>query len=668
MTSRVKPSTKKLLTGLFGTMWLLAVLLGYAYTHKPFTPAQALVLARSVWQMIVALGIISLAGGLGAAVLSGQMRFSPLTALALQAALGLGALGLGIFLAGVTVGFSPVLFWALLLGAGISLRKSVWAWWRQWAALEVLWRESGRFDKFLAAGVGFILVSALATALAPPLQFDALVYHLTLPRAYLLAGRMIDVPEVIFWGMPQQTEMLYTFALALGGLEAAVVVGWAVGALALVGLLGYAAERFSPRAAWIALAALLAGWTLSDGLSWGYAEWSVMLYGFSVLAALDAWRENDSRRMLLLAAVFAGFALGTKYTAGILLLGGAAVIFSVRLKDGGKAIFGDLLLFAGVAVLVTLPWWIKNFAATGNPFYPLLFPSGAMDSYRLDFYQNDPAWGDWRDLLLLPWRATIWGLDGKVGYSAAIGPLLLGLSALSWVGWRARVAEQRRALFNAAGITLVGLLVWAVAGRTSRLLLQSRLYFAVFPAWAVLSGAGFEAFARLRAGGIRFGRIAAALVALAFGFNLFATGATFARRGVAGVLLGVQTPASYREQTLGAYEPAMQSLAKLPPDARVLMLWETRSLSCWPQCEPDEVIDRWYDDLRVYRTADATLEAWRAAGYTHVLYNRLGAEFIRETDDRYADADWRALDDLLQGLALVEDFDGVYQLYALGGD
>ncbi|MBT7069522.1 MAG: hypothetical protein HN975_01365 [Anaerolineae bacterium] len=656
---------KELLLGLGGVLWLLAVLLGYAYSHKPFTPSQAVLLVKEFWQILVAASVLSLAGGLGHKLFPPRENWNPLVALAVQGALGAGILGLLIFLLGVSVGFSGTIFIVFFLIGGFLVLKDMLAWWRQWAAFSIIWQKSSHFEKILAFGILFLLFTTFLKSLAPPLAFDSLVYHLALPKIYLLEGRMLYVPELIFWGMPQQAEMLYTFAMALGGAEAAILLSWALGALTLAGLLGYLSERFSTRAAWVALVSLLAGQTLSDSLSWAYVEWIVMLYGFCVFVLLDMWTASRERKLLWMAALLVGFAIGTKYTAGILLVAALPIIFLANHGRGVKSTLRDILIFIGIATLAVSPWLIKNILATGNPVYPLLFPAGEMNIHRLHLYQSDPPWGDWRDLLFLPWRATVWGLDGKVGYSAEIGSLLLAFSGLAWLDWMKYSERQKRTLQTAFLITLTGFLLWAFAGCTSRLLIQSRLYFVIFPAWAVLAGIGFEGFSRLRGAGVRFGRIAAVFVLLSFGFNLFQSSVNFAFLDVTRILLGVQTPASYREQALGKYETAMASIEKLPSDSHVLMLWETRGFACVPQCEPDEVIDRWYADLRTYGSSEAVLDAWRAAGYTHLLYNKRGADFIREDDLAYSASDWDSLAIALGQLDMLVDFENEYQLFSL---
>lgn len=662
----MKSGNKTLFLGLGGTLWLLAVFAMYSYTHKPFSPSQITLILRELWQVLVALGILFLAGGIGYRAFPAPKDWSRLAAMAVQTALGFGILALLIFLLGVTIGFSVQIFFALFFLIALFFVKSVFLWGKQAREFSSIWAQSDSFEKGLAFGVFFIIFVTFLKSLAPPLAFDTLVYHLTLPKMYLLAGRITYIPELIFWGMPQLQEMGMTFAMSLAGAESAVLFSWTFGMLTLVGLLGYLSERFSTRVAWVAVVSLLAGRAFSDSLAWGYVEWAVMLYGLSIFIVLSAWVEKRSRQLLVIAALLVGFAIGTKYTAGILLAGALFVIFYANKKNGLAFIAKDLLLFMGIILVVVSPWLIKNWLATGNPVYPLLFPAGEMDVYRLHLYQGDLPWGDWRDLIFLPWRTTIWGIDGAVGYSAEIGSLLLAFSVFAWFGWRERIAGEKDALRTAFLFVAIGFLLWGIAGRTSRLLIQSRLYFAFFPVWAILAGVGFEKFASLRGSGVRFERIGSTFLLLAFGFNLFQTFTDVAYLAPTRVLLGVQSASSYREQALGRYDRAMSAIAELPSDGQIVMLWETRGFACVPKCEPDEVIDRWYADLRTYGSADALLDEWRDAGYTHLLVNQRGVDFIRENDPAYTANDWSVLDVALGQLVLLSDFDGEYQIFSLG--
>jgi hypothetical protein len=658
------------LAGWSTLLWLAALVIGYYVIHKPMTPGLALSLVRLAWQAGVALAILSVAGGIGNRLLS-KIPLQPLAALAWQAALGLGMLSLGMLAAGYAGLFKPLFTGIGLLALGALFRRDINSWWMNWRSLSKLWQSSDPFGRAIGWLTLLIMGFTLLTALAPPLKFDALVYHLALPRYYLLAGRMVYVPQIMFWGMPQIAEMQYTWAMSLGGESAAVLSGWLVGLVTLLGLVGLIADHLDTGAAWAGSAALMCGFTLSTGLAWGYNDWWVLLFGLSFLISLSLWVEGHQAGMLALAGVFAGLALSTKYTAGLLLVcGGAVILWNRKFLGGGWRPVKALFQFGLPAVLLAGPWFLKNWLATGNPFYPILFPAGAMSSYRLALYQGGAVWGNWLDFVLLPVRATLMGVEAGEGYSASIGPLLVGLGLAAGLIWKAPDGRQRSLVQLSAVVALTGCLVWMVGGRLSSYLLQSRLFLSFFPALVVLAGAGYAGFSRLNLSGVRLGRVAGYLILLVLGLNTFETGMQTIKQGAVKAVLGLSTPEQYLGDNLGWFEPAMQAVKNLQTGSHVLMLWEARSLYCLPICAPDDVIDRWWRDRYDGRgstpaTPEEILQSWKAAGYTHLLFHRLGADFIRLQSSASQTDDWVALDAVLKQLTLVQNFGDTYVLYRL---
>lgn len=124
----------------------------------------------------------------------------------------------------------------------------------------------------------------------------------------------------------------------------------------------------------------------------------------------------------------------------------------------------------------------------------------------------------------------------------------------------------------------------------------------------------------------------------------------------------------YLDNNLGWFSPVMRYLNQLPGNAKVLMLWETRSLYCLPRCQPDELLDRWQAILnRFGNNVDPhqLLTELRSEGFNYLLFYKAGADFIREEDSRYKPSDWLALDDFLRMLATPTEFGDAYFLYPL---
>jgi hypothetical protein len=433
------------------------------------------------------------------------------------------------------------------------------------------------------------------------------------------------------------------------------VLGWLIGAVCLAGVIGLA-RTFLGSAGWVAAAALLSGETLARSLGWGYADWTAALHGVAILVGLDAWRRGVADRAPAVAGAAAAFALGTKYAAGLGLAGGAVAVLLL----GGRRSLRPLALFLMAGGLLSAPWLLRNWAYAGAPLFPVIGESPWIDPAQQSFYRGaSGALGI--TAVLLPVTTTLRGVEGAPGFAASIGPLMLGLAPAALLMRRRKAGPAGLA----AVVLVTGWVIWAIASQFSVQLVQSRLYYVLFPAWAVVAGAGFAGLSRLRLPRLRFGVLAQAVVILSLGLSAVGSFIALLRSRPQDFVLGLENAPAYRARRLGQYEAAMHAVAELGADASVISLWEARGFDCRPTCQPDYWLDRWY--LVRLRLGDpaAIMARWREQGATHLLVYRAGLEFIRVTDGRFSEADWEALDHLLNDLPLVERFGEGYELYGL---
>jgi hypothetical protein len=644
--------------------WLAGVTLLYFISHKPLTPALAVALFTDIWRLIAVMLLVTVAGGLGFWLLPAE-EHPVLTRLALQAGLGLGILSTGFLLLDATLGLPTWLLWILPLALLALLRRKAWAWLRQWQALGAAWKDTHGFARAAAVLLGALAFCALLVALAPPLKYDAQMYHLAMPAEYLRQGRVSYLPEIVMSGMPQNGEMLFTWAIALGGLPAGPLMGWIIGLLALLGLLGQLSSRWGGDAAWAGTAALLAGYTPAALLGWGYVDWVALLFGLAAWVYLEAWGESQQRRDVLLAGLFTGLAVGAKYTSGVLALAGVAALAWLAWRK--KSAFIPAVFAYGLpALAIALPWFVKNALSTGNPFYPFFFSAGAMTPLRLQVYQSLPAWGNWADFFVLPLRATLVGVEAGDGYMFSAGPLLLGLGALAWLGRRRHTSLQQAHLRTAAALAISGLLLWAVGNRFSGNLIQTRYYFTLFPAFAALAAAGYWGLEQHSRPPVRAGLLARTFILLVLSLNLLEIGMEVIRSGAPQVILGLKDEQAYLADNLGWFQPAMQTVRQLPAGSRALMLYEPRGLYCAPQCVPDDLLDRWKRSLAEQGSPQNILAAWKSQGFTHLLVYTAGVEFMRTANDPHHPlSDIQALDAFLAQLPEPQRFGSAYSLYTL---
>ncbi len=662
----MKKPIKDLLLGIIALLWLMFIFSGYAVTNKPFNPNQLITLANNLWQTALAILLLFLCGGLGLAVLQIKQHSNiPAWSLAgIAASIGVGILAVYTLIWGslIAVNVSIFLIPLLLL---LFTRRFIKQWINLWLEQAHLFVDNSIFSKLIIGSLGLLILFQWVTAYAPPLAFDSLTYHFYIPQMFIQNGKITYLPDIMFWGMPKLNEMLYLLLMIAGGVNAAAIFNWLIGLLAISSLLGFVENRLSRESAWVAAASLVVGQSQVNLLGSGYAEWPIMLFGLGLLIYLSEWQKEPTLINILLAGVFAGLAISSKFTAGVALLCGLAVV-GVYSK-GLLSFLKNSIIFGGTAALILSPWLIKNYFPTGNFFYPLIFATNDFDALRMGFYNFAPQTQDWSRLIFLPIQATILGVENGDGFSASIGPLLLILSPLALLNFSAQDKENNRLIKLSILFLVTGFLIWAIASQFRGLLIQTRLYMVLFPAWAMLAGFGFERVKEITLGQIRLSFVAAVFIVLALGFRLLGSAGVFSQTNPLGVMLGKTSETTYLLNNTGNYKPAMDSLFALPKGSKVLMLWETRGYYCAGICDSDEIIDRWYHDWHKYQTQEALLKAWQEAGYSHLLIYTRGERFVRQYDKNapFLESDWEALDQLKMSLPVLITFEDDYILYTL---
>ena len=649
--------------------WALVVLGGYYYYHKPVSLEMLAAPLNALLDLFFLALFAGLAGGLGRKVLPAA-QLPALERSALQFAMGAGLLSLAWLGIGAAGLYRFPLAAPLLLLGPLLLRRDALGWYAQLRELSQAWHDAGRLEKALAGAAALLLFYQLLIALAPPTSWDALAYHLQLPRQYLAAGGLVFTPENPYWGQPQMGEMLYTLAMSFHRAETAAALGWLAGLIFLIGLLGLtnsqwtrlnplpASGRPGTSAGWMAVAAVLAGYTFRFQMSSSYTDLFAALFGLAAVTVFLAWLDGRLPQGFAWAGVLCGFALGAKWTAGVLAVGifAGGLIFRRR----AALSFRGWLLAGLAAALAVSPWLLKNWIATGGPLYPYLVSTPWMSAARVasanQFTDPVDVWAH----ILLPFSSTWAGIDAGPGFGTDLGPLLL-LFSLPGL-WRFRRSPQAQAM--ALLLLPVGIAL-GLGSLVNGHLMQTRLYYAALTALALPCGWGWAWLQGQNLGGVRLRRILGALVALVMGLVIWQDSFILARTTPARVVLGVQSSQSYLENTLGYHILAVQSLEKLPPGSRALLLWEPRGFYAPLDAQADPWIDRWRTDRRELLTAPAVLAHWKEQGFTHLLIFQQGPEWIKPQPGQPPSADWSELQVMLASLPAPTPIGSAYVLYQL---
>ncbi len=232
-------------------------------------------------------------------------------------------------------------------------------------------RIENKRDYYLYLILGILFLVNLVGALGPELAFDALWYHLTIPKMYLLNNKIYFIHgNLLYYNLlPRITEMLYTAALSLSNEIIAKVIHYSFGILSSFAL--YRLSRIYLTKKWAIITVIIFYSNLV--ISWlsitAYSDLPRAFFEILSFYYFLLYRKEKKNSHFVISALLMGFAISTK-----ILAIGTVIIFTILIWSQNTSIFFKLkktLLFMTLSVSVPLPWFIISFLYTGNPFFPL---------------------------------------------------------------------------------------------------------------------------------------------------------------------------------------------------------------------------------------------------------------------------------------------------------
>ncbi|MDP2637827.1 MAG: glycosyltransferase family 39 protein [Candidatus Levybacteria bacterium] len=220
----------------------------------------------------------------------------------------------------------------------------------------------------------FQLIVNLMGALGPELGFDALWYHLTIPKIYLNNHLMSFIPGGLLYYsvMPKLTEMLYIFGLTIGTEISAKFIHFSFGILSLIALYKVSRKFLSTTYSLLAVVMfysnLVVGWMSITA----YVDLARTFFEIMALWAFLEWQEKMKTKWLILSAMLLGLAVSTKLLAMVSLLVFSALIIAKLYAERNRLIIisKSLAIYWGFTLFIVMPWLVFSFLNTNNPFYP----------------------------------------------------------------------------------------------------------------------------------------------------------------------------------------------------------------------------------------------------------------------------------------------------------
>jgi len=540
-----------------------------------------------------------------------------------------------------------------------------------------IWRHVRLAGSFGLIALVLSLASIVAMALfasLPIIARDALLYHLAVPKLWLAAGAITEIPWHEWSYFPLLLSQGYAGFLNFGLEDVTQYYHLSfllISAGVLANFLG--TQLRSSRSALLGFLFLLSIPLSIKLASQPMADFGAALYfGIAVLTLLR-YLEDERRSLLVLAALSLGLCLSTKYSAclAVVLLAGIFLIWAISSQRPMKKVGSEGLVLLFFASLVYLPWPLRNFYWTGNPMYPFLgsvfggtdglpFFSGLSPlEHRLLGYEESLL-----QFLLIPLRMLFFGEDGNPRQFAGVfSPfLLLAVASLSKLP-----KEHRRMVYVLAALVLsywyISLFSFYALVRYQVLILLPLIVLACFGIERVSSllseqaGKGLQLFLLLA-------------MALYGDWYIFAHAEKLELTEYLGT---AQSKESYLSSRISEFETIEYVNAELPADARVYLLftgnrfyyYERDVRGAYFSAKPiqEYLLSSESKALGVSDVAAALAERFNRDGITHLaIHNRRIHGVLGDSLDKQGKAVWNSF--LGEQLQLVHQgrFVGIWKL------
>jgi hypothetical protein len=636
----------------YTVLTVTALFLGYLLIHSPniqhaphLDDLNSGGFRDAVFALVLAGLVLFLAAGLGRILLRpfklGDWSFIERAVISLP--LGLATIGYAEFFMGLLGWLKPIHHTILLVIFTIFAFKN---------SVEVLTEGLSHIKRFPEIWLGFSFIKkffftagALALMLAflqtltPPWDYDGLMYHLQGPRLFLDAGKITPIPENWFTFYPATWEMVFMLGLGLGNDIFSRIIHFSTLVLILFATYAFN-KRFVPSMdGWLPTAILMG---IPMLLVWGtfaYTDLAWALFQFLAMVLVLVWHQQQRNQFLILAGVFQGLALASKYLSisGVAILG--FILFILNFIDKKthrwKRSVLHPILFGISCLFIASPWYIKNLLWTGNPVFPYYLPQKIVDPLELSlFMQYVGSFGtgkEWYDYALLPFNL----FSNHINFGTFIGnmdlPNPLFLLVLAYPFFRHKLTRTPRITTDLFTIILFLFFVsWAAGSQ------QTRFLVPLYPGLAILSAVVIQCMQK-KQNGIKLDRI---IKVGATGGMMIVSLIIMCRLTIIVkpylVITNLASKNALLSFLVNDYSAIKFVNERLPKNARVFMPWDGRGYYCLPRkCLPDVDQNTWTALVR--RPAGmGEINKWLADNQiTHLVISQTDVDFFVFGHDPY---------------------------------
>ncbi len=317
-----------------------------------------------------------------------------------------------------------------------------------------------KFQTFIIFTIIFQAIVNLIGVLGPEIGFDALWYHLTIPKIFLQEHSIFYIKGNLFYYslQPKLTEMLYIVSLAFWDERGAKLIHFCFGILTLFALFKLSRIFLDRTKSLLVIAVfysnLVVGWESASS----YVDLTRAFYETASLYFLFLFFSKNKKEPLIKSAVFLGFATCVK----VLSLFSILIFLSLIYFSKTKKKLNNSFFFIFISIAIPLPWFLYALIQSNNPIYPIF---SGYSNYGVGYLSVPQML---KDVFVLFFRSP----DPLTPLYVMFLPFVLVYSK--------KYSKTEQLLLLYSGLSL---LIWCITPRTG----ESRFFIPYLPALSIVA-------------------------------------------------------------------------------------------------------------------------------------------------------------------------------------
>ncbi len=224
------------------------------------------------------------------------------------------------------------------------------------------------FEYIILFALLISIILCFITSLAPPTDFDSLVYHLSIPKLWIQNHKAIYIPYIHQSVYHLTIETLFVPGMLLSSDISANLIIWSYSVLFVLAVISLCVRYFSIKVGLLAALSAYITPLISFISNKPMVDLPSTFYAMLGVYAFLMYMDSNERKMLIISAITASLGAASKHSG---LVPFAILFFWVLLTELKRRkislnSFINVMLFFVISALILSPWCIRSYIYTGK--------------------------------------------------------------------------------------------------------------------------------------------------------------------------------------------------------------------------------------------------------------------------------------------------------------